>query len=249
MALSKNLLHTSLCLLIGAIGTLYGVASAHTDVTDNQSEGRSAFNTLAIEHGCTNPATGKSIPVTAQSVVFPGANPIVTRSDGSTSPGLDREINGGNGLAGLVSPVQDKSIFRKQREIRDGNENTIGFNATGGSLGIDLMGRVPFHVSSIRFQSTSCAKSLILQIAVADICTRTFPPKAGTANLWIPAATSKFNGVGVEGFGTPARLTVTRDLDSNPLPVHCGGGYDVTVTPTEADINQYLPIKGYWGSR
>ncbi len=247
MARSRNLLHTSLTLLIASNAGFWGFASAHTDVTDNITEGRSGFNSLAIEHGCSNPATGRNLPVIAQSVVFPGSNPRVTRSDGSTSPGLSAEIVAGSGLAGLATPVQDKSIFRKQRAIKDANSNTIGFSGTGGSLAADLMGQVPFHLTAIRFQSTSCAKTLTVQIAVADICTRVFPPKPGTANLWIPAATSKFKGTGVEGFGAPALLTVNRDLDSNPLPVHCGGGYDVTVAPTEDEVDAYLPIKGYWG--
>lgn len=232
--------------MIGLTGFQCQHAVAHTDVADEMTEGRSAFNKLTIEHGCENPTTGKSLPVIAQSVVFPTTNPVVTRSDGSASPGLNAEIKNANGLAGLITLVQDKSIFRQQREILDSNDNAIGFFGTRGSLHPDLMGLVPFHVVPVTFLSTSCAKSMLVQVAVADICSRTFPPKAGTANLWIPAATSKFNKSGIDGIGTPAVLTIKRNLDTNPLPAHCGDGYDVTLTPTEADVNEHLPIKGYW---
>lgn len=249
VSISKNLRRLALCAVAWLAASACGNALAHTDVTDEIVEGESVFNRLAIEHGCEDPVSGRKLPVIAQSVVFPTANPTVIRSDGTASPGLASEIRNANGLAGLVGAVQDKSIFRHQRPILDATGNAIGFVGTGGSLDPDLMGVVPFHVVPVTFQSTACAKRLIAQVAVADICKRTFPPRPGTANLWIPAATSKFNNRGIDGIGTPAVLTIRRNLETNPLPAHCGDGYDVTLTPTETDVNEHLPIRGYWSGR
>jgi hypothetical protein len=220
---------------------------AHTTIKDQATEGKTAYNALQIGHGCENPTTGDRIPVTAQSVVFPTVNPVVTRSDG-TATTLDAEISDTLGLAGKVDVVQDRSVFKAQDEVYDATGNVIGFNSTNGNLQTNLRGLVPFRFTPVTFQKSSCAKRLLVKVAIADICKKAFPPKPGTANLWIPANTTKFKNKNIDGIGAPATLTINRDLTANPLDASCGEGYDVTVTPSNEDVDANLPIKG-WGKK
>ncbi len=249
-------------------------AFAHTSVKDQATEGVSSYNALQIGHTCEL-ENGRKIPVIAQSVVFPTASPTVTQSlvtNAKASPAttqvtpttLDAEITDPLGLAGKADLVQDKNIFKRQNEVYDGNGNLIGFNGTQGNLQTNLRGLVPFRISTPVpfFKATSCAKRMVVKIAVADICKKTFPPKPGTANLWMPSTTGKFTDSSIDGVGAAAALTINRDTTKNPLPAGCPiddgapldkttklpiAGYDLIVTPTPEDIDAHLPIKGYWG--
>jgi hypothetical protein len=230
--------------LAALTGAGFGVA-AHTTIEEQALEGQEFLNAVQIEHGCENDRTGKSLPVIAQSVLFPTQNPTVMRSDGTLTT-LAAEITDTVSVAGLARLVQDRNIFKVQQEIYDANGNVIGFRGTQGRLQTDLLGRIPFQWGPLLFQPNSCAKRLRIQVAIADICRKTFPPKAGTANLWIPQTTSKFTDTSNEGIGSPATLTINRNLANNPLAASCGAGYDVTVIPSNEDIDAHLPFKG-WG--
>ncbi len=239
---------------------LYGAGQdlfAHTTIKDQAIEGKNAYNALQIGHGCENPGNGKTYPVIAESVVFPTINPIVTRSDGTPTT-LEAEITDFSahshdpfiiGLAGKAALVQDRSIFAAQNETYDANGNVIGFNGIKGNLQTNLNGLVPFRFKALTILPTSCAKRILVQIAIADICKLNFPPKPGTANLWIPANTAQFTDTTIDGIGAPATLTINRDLAAHPLDPSCGEGYDVTITPSNEDVDANLPIPKYWPKR
>jgi hypothetical protein len=191
--------------------------------------------------------------VIAQSVVFPTESPVLTSSD----PGLPiadlGEVIEQGGLAGLLAPIQDRSIFRFQAAKLDALGNALGFHGTRGLLRTGLRGRVPFEFTGPSFVAESCATALRIEIAVADICDFSRPQiQPGKVNLWIPDDGSRFASEalasGVEGVGAPARLLVSRDLALNPLPPACNGqGHVVTVTPSAAQVDRDLPIPRLWG--
>jgi hypothetical protein len=221
---------------------------AHTTIRVQVPEGTRVDNVLRIAHTC------EELPVRAQSVVFPTDDPVITASDPNVAiSDLSQVIEQGS-LAGLVNLIQDRNIFAEQREKVDGAGNVIGFYATRGNLEPHLVGRVLFESTGPNFVAGSCAARLIAEVAVADICKR--GPQslvAGNVNLWIPdngsrIATEALAG-GVEGIGEPARLVVLRNLSSNPLPASCGAGYDVTITPSPAQIDRDLPIPGWPSTR
>lgn len=261
MLTANNFKKLALSSLMAALcGTSLGVL-AHTTVRDQATEGTTSYNALQIGHTCAvetnkvgadgNPIT-KQIPIIAQSVVFPTMNPIVTRPDPNdatkTIPvNLSDVISDATGLAGKADLVQDKNIFASQNEVYDSTgTNLIGFNATRGNLQTNLRGLVPFRFTPPTFVASDanhCAKRLLVKIAIADICKKTFPPKPGTANLWIPGVTTTFTHADIDGVGAPATLTINR---KNALDPACGEGYDVTVTPSSEDVDAHLPIKGYW---
>ncbi|MEX2207457.1 MAG: hypothetical protein WEF50_14605 [Myxococcota bacterium] len=224
-------------------------ALAHTTIKSPASEGVRDDNAIRIGHGC-----GDEHGVIAQSVVFPTDVPELATSDPSVVVLDLSEVITQGGLAGLAQSIQDRSIFLSQTETLDANGNVVGLQARWGRLEPDLLGRVPFQFSAPSFVPESCAKRLLIQIAIADICSTRRPLlRPEKANLWIPDNGSAIANAalanGVEGVGAPATLTVNRNLSSNPLPAECGAGIDVTVTPSAAQVDRDLPIGHYWKAR
>jgi hypothetical protein len=131
--------------------------------------------------------------------------------------------------------------------------NAIGFVAHDGSLDTGLLGRVPFQFAAPKFVASSCAKRLLVQVAIADVCAlgSSAPVVAGNVNLWIPDNGSQYSTAGkaqgIDGVGAPATLIINRDVTANPLPSACGAGVDVTVAPSAADVDANLAIPGVWG--
>jgi hypothetical protein len=225
---------------------------AHTTIRSQATESVTDDNALKIGHGCAT-SDGGHIPVIAQSVVFPSSSPQITTSDGSAIRDLSDVIEQGS-IVGLAKPIQDKSIFRSQRVKVDALDNVIGFSATQGALNVELPGRVPFQFTAPKFVATTCAKRLLIKVAIADVCLLTVGAPGnvvvGKVNLWIPDNGSQFAMLaqqsGIDGLGAPATLTVNRNLATNPLGTACGAGIDVTVTPSAADVDANLPIPQYW---
>ncbi len=226
-----------------------GSALAHTTIKSPAVEGVRDDNALRIPHGC-----GDHHGVIAQSVVFPTDAPdLSSRDPGVVVTDLSEVITQGS-LAGLAQSIQDRSIFLHQAETLDANGNVVGFQARWGKLEPELAGRVPFQFSPPNFVAESCAKRLLIKVAIADICSIRRPlldPEK--VNLWIPdngsAIATKALAAGVEGIGGAATLTVSRNLASNPLPAACGAGVDVTVSPSAAQVDRDLPIGRYWNPR
>lgn len=224
-------------------------ASAHTTIRDQMTEGKSGDTALKVGHGCTT-AGGVKRGVIAQSVTWATANPIITTSDSSTVSALSEVITQGS-LLGLIKPIQSRDIFAKQGVKVETNGNIIAFHGRDGVLPPSLLGRVPVQVSSVNFVQTSCAKKLLVKVAIADICVATAPTLLeGKVNLWIPSNGSNYATIGtsrnIDGVGAPATLTINRDLTANPLDQACGAGIDVTVTPSAAEVDANLPIPLVW---
>lgn len=252
MEMSTTKIGRTSTILFAGLVLAAGVVSAHTTIRSQATESVTDDNALKIGHGCTT-ADGSKLPVVAQSVVFPTSAPELATSDGSKVTGLDAVIEQGT-LAGLAKSIQDKSAFRSQQVKSDALGNSIGFSGTAGSLNVDALGRIPFQFAAPKFVANSCAKRLLVKIAIADVCVFgsgvTDSVKVGKVNLWIPDNGSQYavlgKAQGVDGIGSPATLTVNRNTATNPLPAACGAGIDVTVTPSAADITTNFPIPGVW---
>lgn len=211
-------------------------APAHTTVQVQATEGTTTYNNLVIGHGCAT-ASGTSLPVIAQSVVFPTVNPKFTVT--GTMAGNPAVVSVTT-LANVPQLIQSRDIFTRQAEKKNAAGQVIGFEGTEGFLSPDLHGLVPFRTAGITFPADSCATRLIVQIAIADIC-----QKNGAKNLWIPSVTPKYSDPAVDGIGAPASLTFNRDLTKNPLAASCGAGYTLTVTPSSEDVDANLRITGW----
>lgn len=239
-------------LILIALALAAQVALAHTTIRSQATESVTEDNAIKIGHTCTTPE-GAKIPVIAQSVVFPGDAPDLSTSDSSPVTSLASVIEQGT-VAGLVRAIQDRSVFRSQQVKRDALTNVTGFSGTNGSMDVESLGRVPFQFAAPKFVATSCARRLLVRVAIADVCLSgaglTDSVKPGKVNLWIPDNGSPFavagKAQGIDGIGAPATLTINRNVATNPLPASCGAGIDVIVTPSAADVTSNLPIPGAW---
>jgi hypothetical protein len=262
--LNTNAQKIVICSLATALLGFGQNAAAHTSIQNKVNDSSTTYNNIVIGHTCTTTAS-KKIPVVAQSVVFPTVNPVLTTGTGAgtvSSLTVGDIITSTAALANVPQLIQSNDIFSRQSEKTDSSSNVIGFNSYKGSLGNTLHGLVPFRTAGITFKSSansntdSCVTKLTVKVAIADICKNTFPPKEGTANLWIPNVTTKFpnavdgtdNGTPGERLGSPASLVINRDLTTNPLDSSCNDtGLEVTVWPSDEDIDANLAIPGVWG--
>lgn len=232
----------SVFVVIGLIVTTSQV-SAHTRLQVPQiTEGARIYNNVVVGHGCE----GQN--VIATTTVFPNGVDSTILVDGNAYSGpISDFINWGN----LNQKVVSRDVFTNQAEKYDeSGNNVVGFSDRDGSLPATMIGLFPFRTSAVVFEPASCAKSVKIVVAIADICKNTnIGGFAGlTVNLWTPAVGSNFDGPGLHSYNSPATLTVNRDLTANPLDASCGEGSAVELIPSAAQLNRDMPIKNKNGS-
>jgi hypothetical protein len=260
-------------LAIGALSLLSAGQSAfaHTIIKNNLTSEVAGYSATYITHGCLT-VLPNPLPVIAESVVIPTINPILVRSDNGPITGLgdffgkaashsDPTLVPLTTLAGMFTLQQTRDIFTSQTQLHDGpisGGNVIGWVSTRGNLHLNQFGETPFRMSAISFKPNSCARSLKITFAVADVCdvndwpsTANGPQHTGATNLWLDNTYLNFHGVSIEdGAATPV-LTISRDTSLVPYPANCAGAggsdplFDVTVKPSQADVEQ-LQFPG-WG--
>jgi hypothetical protein len=252
---NKTLKKLTLCSLAAAICGAGQLASAHTGVKDQATEGKSLYTAFTITHPCNNnEGTEKDLKVIAQSVVFPNnedSQAFKINEDGSETPInlADHIENANGGLLGL-SPgmVQDRAVFKKQFETTAG-ERPRGIVLTNGSLDLTAVGMVPFRATAPKFVANSCAKSLKVRIGIANYCSKSKnTDKDNRADIWIGHMTPKFNDPGVmphDSETSPFWPTMTVNR-TTPNACPEDQQFDIAVQPSDADIDTYLPIKGFW---
>jgi hypothetical protein len=260
----------TLCVFIAAACGAGQAAYAHTGIKDTATEGKTLYTAFTLGHGCQDTAEQgeealeKLLPVKAQSVVFPngtGSQAFRINPDtGAESPiDLSDYISGADGGVITLAPgmVQDKNVFKKQYEVTDAQGNVRGIHFTNGNLDTTAVGLIPFKVSAPKFTATvgndgvtpNCAKSLKIRIAIANYCNASkSTDKDNRSDIWIGHLTTKFNDPGVmphdwETSPFWPTLTVNR---SGALDESCGAGFDIAVQPSDAEVDSYLRVKGYW---
>ncbi|MFO1419111.1 MAG: hypothetical protein U1E83_10635 [Methylotetracoccus sp.] len=239
---------------------------AHTGIKDPGTAGSGLYTAATIGHGCGIGTKGTK-QVTAQSLVFPwgisdGSDGNLVATVGTTPADLTDFLDTTDPKLFSLSPgmVQDKNVFQAQVEVTDANANVVAINFTKGNLDTTAVGVIPFRVSlpdladgqtnsDGSVEAESCIKTLKVRIGIANWCSKTQDESQDfRADIWIGHLTTKFDDPGVmpNDFATSPfwpTLTVNRATE---LPASCGAGIDVNVEPSDAFIDQYLPIKGYW---
>jgi hypothetical protein len=211
-------------------------------------EGVTTNGMIKLTHACEE----SQLPVIAVSYIVPTVNPFLERSDGGKIDALS-DVLQNTGLQNFIIPFYDRGLFKLHRLNQDALGNTIGFNSRNGRLPLGFPGQVPIQIGGLFFNSDSCASEIRIKVAGADICKKTSAVGVGDANLWIPNRTPRFPDGNVHGSsrrlrqGSPVTLRVKRDLTNNAIPPSCGGKtFTVTVWPSNEDIDQNLPIPGFW---
>ena len=257
-------------------------AVAHTTIEASATEGQTAYNSIQIGHGCTvneGEPSEKKLPVIAEVVVFPtdDTNGEITDDKGvAFDPPLKLSdiVADESGLLNKVSLVQNKDVFGKQDIIYDPDDRTvssfgqqvpaaIGFYGRGGKLQTNLRARIPFRFSPPSFKAgstDSCVDTLLVQIAIADVCKVSKHPAVGQLNAWLPHKTSVFADEKIDGIvdaehgfsgtpytGAPATLTIKR---STELDASCNGtGKTAIFWPTGTWIDRTVNIPKFWAPK
>jgi hypothetical protein len=256
-----NRLNAKKISITGILSLMLSITCQHTFAHDGFSapvlEGTFGRVTLEINHGC------EGNPIIAQAVLFPSLNPVLTAFDNTNNPVVPPndmgEVFEGGFLEGMVSLIQDRSIFLDQDHILSELENHIGFYGKKGFLKSSLLGSVPFKFFGPFFTPSTCYKHINIVTAIADICSIK-PPVLGSGkvSLFIPDNGSQVGETAKSldndhGIGEPSILHIKRNLETNPFvdadgnPTDaCGDGITVTVTPSAEDMDANFKIPGYW---
>jgi len=244
------------------ISLLYGVsvgALAHTGVRDQVTSSATSTttsnNAFTVPHGCSGAEGGPDpLPVIGQSAVFPfgNASQAVWVRLGNPNTSIDPvTVIGGDGFLNLaVTGIQDGSLFDIQRE-EPGALGAIphALNWKGGSLDTSMLGYTLFRVS-VPTIVNNCVANLRIRIAVANWCeekqNEATDGNNNRADWWFTGET------GTQRFTDPdliqptywATLTVK---NPNATDANCPADqrFDVAVMPSGADIDRYLPYRGF----
>jgi hypothetical protein len=122
------------------------------------------------------------------------------------------KVRGFQGWSG-TSPFNGPALLQSKAKI----DPTTGTTTT--------VGLAPFGISAVQFKPTSCAKKLVIRVAIADWCLKGAKNNDNDSrvDVWIGKTTPKFNDDDVMpnkaggGIFWPG-LVVNRDLVKNPLP-------------------------------
>jgi len=214
--------------------------SAHTTLeTNTMSEGVRVVNNLQIGHAC---GAGKSVIGT--SVVFPDGSDSTILVNGAlyNGPLSDFISNWGPNIQPLVS----RAVFNTFDEKNGPTGNVVGFWA-GGGAGVPnhMVGYLPFRVNATNITPLSCAASVRFYVNIVDVCVITSAAELhieGVAEFWTHHNLGTIYDRQSATDDGVARLTITRNTTTNPLPSGCGSGSAVEVKPSAQQINRDMPI-------
>ncbi len=197
---------------------------AHTTIFNSVPAflGYNSLNYLQISHGCLDEKTGARKPIIAQSIALPNNNPTIVFKDVATAtitPGSLKDftatdhtgaVSGLENVGDVIRPVLPQAAWADTQIIYDESigSRVLGWtNKRGFSLpGTSAYSEQPFRVATVSANPTSCARSLQVKIAIADVCKLNKWPvtkENAAADLWIPNTTPKFPNGNVDAVGTP----------------------------------------------
>ncbi len=248
---------------VSVITLLYGVsegALAHTTVRDQaRSSATSATtsnNAFVVPHGCAGAEGGPDpLPVIGQSAVFPFGNAfqaVWVRLGNPNTPIDPVTVIGGDGFLNLnVTGVQERSLFDIQGEEPGalGATRIHALNWKGGSLDTSMMGYTRFRVSVPRIVD-NCVANLRIRIAVANWCeekqNEATDRNNNRSDWWFTdeTGTQKFTDPDLI---QPTFWTTLTVMNPNATDANCPADqrFDVAVMPSGADIDTYLPLRGF----
>ncbi len=233
-----NTLSWTLSALIG-LGTSFSVLAHTTFETSNMSEGGRVLNNVQIGHAC-----GAGTSVIGTSVVFPDGADSTILVNGTILTGKLSDFVSNWGPN--IQPLVDRSVFTNVDEKNGPSGNVVGLWAGGGAGVPDhMVAYVPFRVNATNINPASCAASVRFFVSIVDVCKITSEAglrDEGVAHFWTDNTLGTvFDSVNAND---AARLTINRNLTTNPLPSSCGAtGTTVEVKVSPAQLQRDMPIK------
>ena len=219
--------NTLISLTALAMASTGSIALGHTTVFNSVPAylGANSLNYLQIGHGCLEESTGKRLPIIAQSVALPIQNPTIQFKDvatGTITPGNLNDFTATDhtgavtalqSIGDIIRPVLPQAGWTTTEILYDGNipSRVTGWwsKSTGNKfkvIGTSAYTEQPFRVGTVNVLPSSCARSLQVKIAIADVCKLDKWPvtkQNAAADLWLPNTTPKFPNGNVDAVGVP----------------------------------------------
>lgn len=205
----------------------------------------SVVNDFAIAHGCN----GK--PVIATSMLFPNGNDMVIEDqNGETVEAevLFAELEPLNNLVMGPKPAQ-VATWKEINVLTGGTrefynhglrtEDVRAFQYTGGNLPDYMVGLLPWRASFADIREDSCVKEIQVRIPIVNYCERN-PHSPARLDAWIGRLTPLFDDPEVVSAGFWPTVTIINT--SFAAKGTCGEGIVYKVSPTDEDIDTFLPI-------
>jgi len=124
----------------------------------------------------------------------------------------------------------------------DKTEDVRAFHYSGGNLPNELLGILSWRASFADIKDDSCVKAIDVRIPIVNYCNRS-PSSPARMDAWIGRSTPVFNDSEVLArAGWWPYLTIT---NSSFDESSCGDGITYKVSPTDDDIDTFLPIKSF----
>ena len=108
-------------------------------------------------------------------------------------------------------------------------------NSPSGGFNNDLYEDLEFKTKLPKFKEHSCYTKLRVEVPVLQYC------RGNTLSAWIGTAGSRFITAPHQRVTTDYTpyFEVVRDMEMNPLPAKCGDGEEMTIRPSDADIDLF----------
>lgn len=230
----------SLIITLVFLSLLTAAAYAHTNFeTVAVPEGQRVLNNLQIGHAC-----GAGTSVLGTSVVFPDGNDSRIFVDGTLYSGPLSDFV--SNWAPNIQPLVSREVFNVVDEKNGPIGNVVGFWAGGGpGIPDHMVGYVPFRVNATNIAAQSCAVHVHFYASIVDVCAITPPAQLhdeGVAEFWTHNDLGTVYDRESANDDGVARLTITRNTQTNPLPSGCGAGSTVEVKASAAQIVRDMPI-------
>lgn len=247
----------ALGLLLLAAASVATTAVAHTTIVKKNTPDEfavrtdlagtsSVVNQVGIPHGCN----GK--PVKAMAMLFPnGPDPVVVDQDDNPIDLADflAHFLPDNNIVMRPQPAQVvtwKKITVLEGPVPEGTDRRA-FVYTQGKLPTGLLGLFPWRQTYGAIDPAKlCLEKMRMRIPIVNYCT---PSETADdrVDAWIGRLTGKFNDPEVVSVGFWPWMEI-----ANPHydEVACNEGegtpYYYKVSPSDADIDEFLPVRGYW---
>lgn len=245
-------------LLVSSLVPVASILAHTTTLPKNNPDGyylrtepdgaKSVVNDFAIAHGCNGTS------VIATSMLFPnGYDMVIEDQDGNMidQEMLFNELEVYNNLIMGPKPVQ-VATWKDIKVLTDDtkeyynhglrNEDVRAFQYSGGKLPDYMVGMLPWRASFAAVKEGSCVKEIQIRIPIVNYCERN-PHSPARIDAWIGRLTPLFNDPEVVSVGFWPTLTILNtSFEANDT---CGQGIVYKVSPTDEEIDRFLPIQSF----
>lgn len=241
-----------------AAAIVAGDLTAHTTVVKkNTPDGyhaiaepdgaKSVVNQFSIPHGCD----GETI--IASAMLFPnGGESVIEDQDGNpvSMNELYDELEPRNNV--VMGPKPALNANWKFQEVRTGpvpEHNNHGLKGAdvrafvykGGKLRPEFLGLLPWRATFAAIKDDSCLREIVLRIPIVNYCQRR-PSSDARMDAWIGRLTAKFNDPALVSTGWWPQMSI---VNTNFDEAKCGDGKVFKVSPSDDDIDRFLPITSF----